>query len=82
MEEFTSRRKRLVLAALCATMFMAMLDNVIVNNALPRIGQQLHAGVSGLQWVVEGYAWSTPPSCSPAAHSATGTAADGSSSPD
>ncbi|MEU9624751.1 MFS transporter [Streptomyces sp. NPDC088251] len=55
MEEFTSGRKRLVLAALCATMFMAMLDNVIVNNALPRIGQQLHAGVSGLQWVVEGY---------------------------
>ncbi len=55
MEEFTSRRKGLVLAALCATMFMAMLDNVIVNNALPRIGQQLHAGVSGLQWVVEGY---------------------------
>ncbi|MFJ4846784.1 MULTISPECIES: MFS transporter [unclassified Streptomyces] len=55
MEEFTSRRKGLVLATLCATMFMAMLDNVIVNNALPRIGQQLHAGVSGLQWVVEGY---------------------------
>ncbi|WP_037848349.1 MFS transporter [Streptomyces sp. NRRL F-2747] len=47
--------KGLVLATLCATMFMAMLDNVIVNNALPRIGQQLHSGVSGLQWVVEGY---------------------------
>ncbi|MER6628973.1 MFS transporter [Streptomyces sp. NPDC000987] len=55
MEELTSRRKGLVLAVLCATMFMAMLDNVIVNVALPRIGQQLHAGVSGLQWVVEGY---------------------------
>ncbi|MGY0235763.1 MFS transporter [Longispora urticae] len=50
-----ARRKRLVLATLCGTMFMAMLDNVIVNNALPRIGQQLHAGVGGLQWVVEGY---------------------------
>lgn len=47
--------KGLVLATLCATMFMAMLDNVIVNNALPRIGQQLHSGVNGLQWVVEGY---------------------------
>ncbi|MEU9557078.1 MFS transporter [Streptomyces fumanus] len=55
MEEFTSRHKGLVLATLCATMFMAMLDNVIVNNALPRIGQELHAGVGGLQWVVEGY---------------------------
>ncbi|MFD0121232.1 MFS transporter [Streptomyces virginiae] len=50
-----ARHKGLVLAPLCATMFMAMLDNVIVNNALPRIGQQLHSGVSGLQWVVEGY---------------------------
>ncbi|MER8182251.1 MFS transporter [Kitasatospora sp. NPDC094015] len=55
MEEWTSRRKRLVLATLCATMFMAMLDNVIVNNALPRIGRDLHAGVDGLQWVAEGY---------------------------
>lgn len=36
-------------------MFMAMLDNVVVNNALPRIGRQLHAGVDGLQWIVEGY---------------------------
>ncbi|MET9886991.1 MFS transporter [Streptomyces sp. NPDC006430] len=55
MEESSPRRKGLVLAALCATMFMAMLDNVIVNNALPRIGEDLHAGISGLQWVVEGY---------------------------
>ncbi|MFD8387148.1 MFS transporter [Streptomyces sp. NPDC059679] len=55
MTELTRRRQWLVLAVLCATMFMAMLDNVIVNNALPRIGQQLHSGVSGLQWVVEGY---------------------------
>ncbi|MFE5588950.1 MFS transporter [Streptomyces sp. NPDC056549] len=50
-----ARHKGLVLATLCATMFMAMLDNVIVNNALPRIGQELRSGVSGLQWVVEGY---------------------------
>ncbi|WP_371476722.1 MFS transporter [Kitasatospora sp. NBC_00315] len=55
MEELTPRRKRLVLATLCATMFMAMLDNVVVNNALPRIGRQLHADVGALQWVVEGY---------------------------
>lgn len=55
MEEPTPRHKRLVLAILCTTMFMAMLDNVVVNNALPRIGQRLHSGVDGLQWVVEGY---------------------------
>ncbi|RKE18790.1 MFS transporter [Streptomyces sp. TLI_171] len=43
------------LATLCVTMFMAMLDNVIVNIALPRIGRDLDAGISGLQWVAEGY---------------------------
>ncbi|MGK4583933.1 MFS transporter [Kitasatospora sp. HPMI-4] len=55
MKDPTVRRRTTALAALCIAMFMTMLDNVIVNNALPRIGQQLHAGVSGLQWVVEGY---------------------------
>ncbi|WP_371515609.1 MFS transporter [Kitasatospora sp. NBC_01300] len=55
MQESSTRRKRLALLTLCVTMFMSMLDNVIVNNALPRIGQDLDAGISGLQWVVEGY---------------------------
>ncbi|MFE4513991.1 MFS transporter [Kitasatospora sp. NPDC056783] len=49
------RRKRLALLTLCVAMFMAMLDNVVVNVALPRIGQELDAGISGLQWVAEGY---------------------------
>ncbi|MFJ9442205.1 DHA2 family efflux MFS transporter permease subunit [Kitasatospora sp. NPDC101235] len=49
------RRKRLALLTLCIAMFMAMLDNVVVNVALPRIGQELDAGISGLQWVAEGY---------------------------
>ncbi|MBS2535702.1 MFS transporter [Catenulispora sp. NF23] len=53
--EPTSRRKALILGTLCITLFMAMLDNVVVNTALPKIGSQLHAGVTGLQWVVEGY---------------------------
>ncbi|BAJ28126.1 MULTISPECIES: MFS transporter [Kitasatospora] len=51
----SARRKRQALATLCVTMFMAMLDNVIVNIALPRIGRDLDAGISGLQWVAEGY---------------------------
>ncbi|MFF7453256.1 MFS transporter [Kitasatospora sp. NPDC008115] len=48
-----ARRRRLALATLCIAMFM--LDNVIVNNALPRIGRELDAGITGLQWVAEGY---------------------------
>ncbi len=50
-----SRRKALILGTLCITLFMAMLDNVVVNTALPNIGSRLHAGFTGLQWVVEGY---------------------------
>ena len=53
--ERTSRAKALILGTLCITLFMAMLDNVVVNNALPRIGSGLGAGFTGLQWVVEGY---------------------------
>ncbi|MFE7562471.1 MFS transporter [Kitasatospora sp. NPDC057500] len=49
------RRLALALATLCITMFMSMLDNVIVGNALPRIGRDLDAGITGLQWVAEGY---------------------------
>jgi EmrB/QacA subfamily drug resistance transporter len=34
---------------------MASLDATIVNVAIPRIGRDLDAGVSGLQWVLTGY---------------------------
>ncbi|MCP2271898.1 drug resistance transporter, EmrB/QacA subfamily [Actinokineospora diospyrosa] len=34
---------------------MAMLDSSVVNIALPRLGQELGASVSGLQWVLDGY---------------------------
>jgi MFS family permease len=36
-------------------MFMAMLDNVVLSNALPRIGQGLGVGLAGLQWTTEAY---------------------------
>lgn len=48
-------RRRLVLASLCLALFMAMLDNVVVGNALPSISADLGAGMTGLQWVMEGY---------------------------
>ena len=40
---------------MCFALFMAMLDNTVVNVALPTISRKLGAGVSGLQWVVDGY---------------------------
>src|ERR1700761_477352 len=34
---------------------VVQLDVTIVNVALPQIGSRLHAGVTGLQWVVDAY---------------------------
>jgi DHA2 family methylenomycin A resistance protein-like MFS transporter len=45
-----------VLLVMCVGYFLVLLDVTIVNVALPTIGRRLHAGVSGLQWVVDGYA--------------------------
>jgi EmrB/QacA subfamily drug resistance transporter len=48
-------RARGVLATTIIGSGMAMLDGTIVNVALPRIGNDLHASVAGLQWIVDGY---------------------------
>jgi EmrB/QacA subfamily drug resistance transporter len=42
--------------AICAlAMFMVGLDITVVNVALPAIGRDLDAGLSGLQWTVDAY---------------------------
>ena len=50
-----SRKKVAVLLTCCFALFMAMLDNTVVNVALPTISRDLGTGVSGLQWIVDGY---------------------------
>src|SRR5919202_1492905 len=50
-----SREKVVVLLTMCFALAMAMLDNTVVNVALPTISKDLGAGVSGLQWIVDGY---------------------------
>jgi EmrB/QacA subfamily drug resistance transporter len=40
---------------MCFALAMAMLDNTVVNVALPTISEELGTGVSGLQWIVDGY---------------------------
>jgi EmrB/QacA subfamily drug resistance transporter len=49
-------RKWLTLAAVSVGLFMIMLDNTVVNVALPSIERDLHADLSELQWIVTGYA--------------------------
>ncbi len=46
---------QLPLVALCLGFFMIMMDATVVNTALPDIGRDLSATVSGLQWVLDGY---------------------------
>ncbi|HKH88747.1 MAG TPA: MFS transporter, partial [Acidimicrobiales bacterium] len=48
-------RKRGILAICCMSLFIVGLDNTIVNVALPSIGKELQASVSGLQWTVDAY---------------------------
>lgn len=50
-----AREKVIVLLTMCFALAMAMLDNTVVNVALPTISEKLGAGVSGLQWIVDGY---------------------------
>src|ERR671929_1358249 len=49
-------RKWWTLAAVAVGLFMIMLDNTVVNVALPSIQQDLHIGTSELEWVVNAYA--------------------------
>src|SRR5581483_3644064 len=49
-------RKWWTLAAVSFGLFMIMLDNTIVNVALPSIQRSLHLKISELEWVVTGYA--------------------------
>src|SRR5580698_1886436 len=54
-EQLSQRRRLLVLAICCMSLFIVGLDVTIVNIALPSIGRELHAGVSGLQWTIDAY---------------------------
>jgi len=48
-------RKWWTLGAMCFALFMIMLDNTIVNVALPSIQKDLGASISGLEWTINGY---------------------------
>ena len=48
-------RRWWTLAAMCFALFMLMLDNTVVNVALPSIQEDLGASLSGLEWTVNAY---------------------------
>jgi EmrB/QacA subfamily drug resistance transporter len=53
--ELTPGRRKLILAICCMSLLIVGLDVTIVNVALPSIGRDLHASVSGLQWTIDAY---------------------------
>src|SRR5438876_9877138 len=52
----SENRKWWTLAAVSFGLFMIMLDNTVVNVALPSIQRSLHLSDSSLEWIVVGYA--------------------------
>jgi EmrB/QacA subfamily drug resistance transporter len=55
MSELSLRQRRTVLAICSMSLFIVGIDNTIVNVALPSIGHDFGASISGLQWTVDAY---------------------------
>lgn len=54
--ELSHARRRLGLAALLLVLFLTFMDNTVISVTLANVQSTLHAGVSQLQWVINGYA--------------------------
>jgi DHA2 family multidrug resistance protein-like MFS transporter len=50
------RRRWLILGVLALSVFLVVVDNTIVNVALPTLSRELDASISELQWIVDAYA--------------------------
>jgi len=48
-------RRWWILAVLCASLFIATLDNTVLNVAIPSLVQALRLSPSSIQWVVDAY---------------------------
>ena len=50
-----NRRRWWILAVLCLSVLLVVVDNTIVNVALPTMSRKLSASTQGLQWIVDAY---------------------------
>ena len=55
IEQASDRRRWIALVVLCLGFLMIILDQTIVNVALPSIQHDLHFSQSGLAWVINAY---------------------------
>ncbi|WTJ30697.1 MFS transporter [Streptomyces luteogriseus] len=50
-----ARRSWAPLLAVCAGYFMVILDVTVINVAVPVVGRELSASLTGIQWITDGY---------------------------
>jgi len=50
------QRRWWILAILSISVFLVVVDNLIINVAIPTLARELEATTSGLQWIVDSYA--------------------------
>src|ERR1700728_3210504 len=48
-------RRRQILLVLCLSLLVVVIDNTILNTALPTLARVLNAGTSSLQWITDAY---------------------------
>jgi EmrB/QacA subfamily drug resistance transporter len=48
-------RRRQILLVLCLSLLVVVIDNTILNTALPTLARVLHASTSSLQWITDAY---------------------------
>lgn len=51
----SGRQSLAPLLAVCAGYFMVILDVTIINVAVPVVGRELSASLTGIQWITDGY---------------------------
>ena len=55
MNTLNATRRWIALGILCLSLLLAVVDNTIVNVALPTLNRELGAGTTDLQWIVDAY---------------------------
>jgi EmrB/QacA subfamily drug resistance transporter len=53
--EIAHPRRRQILAVLCLSLLVVVIDNTILNTALPTLARALSASTTGLQWITDAY---------------------------
>jgi EmrB/QacA subfamily drug resistance transporter len=48
-------RRKMILLVLCLSLLAGVIDNTVLNTALPTLARVLHAGTSSLQWITDSY---------------------------